>query len=187
MPLFALRSAAVGGDGGLDFPYNLEMNRRASSPSRQPAFLCDAMLGGLARWLRAAGYDADFEYGIDDGVLVRRAAKTGQTILSSDGPLFCRRCIANGQVRALFIPRELTTQQQLQFVLRQLGLPLRRPRCMACGGELVEVPRHAAMGEAPPLAFRHSPSFWRCRRCGKLLWHGTHWQKILARLKAIEP
>ena len=30
-------------------------------------FFCDAMLGGLARWLRAMGYDAAFEYGIDDG------------------------------------------------------------------------------------------------------------------------
>jgi DUF1680 family protein len=32
----------------------------------------DAMLGGLARWLRAAGYDARFEYGIDDADLIAR-------------------------------------------------------------------------------------------------------------------
>ncbi|MCD6378693.1 MAG: hypothetical protein DRO01_07865, partial [Thermoproteota archaeon] len=31
-----------------------------------PVILCDAMLGGLARWLRAAGYEAQFIYGIDD-------------------------------------------------------------------------------------------------------------------------
>ena len=31
-------------------------------------FACDAMLGGLARWLRAAGYDATWQEGIDAGL-----------------------------------------------------------------------------------------------------------------------
>ena len=35
-------------------------------PGPEPWFACDAMLGGLARWLRAAGYDASWEHGIDD-------------------------------------------------------------------------------------------------------------------------
>ena len=38
-----------------------------------PRFACDAMLGGLARWLRAAGYDACWQEGIDDGELIRLA------------------------------------------------------------------------------------------------------------------
>jgi len=38
-----------------------------STGHREWTFFCDAMLGGLARWLRAAGYDAEYEYGIDDG------------------------------------------------------------------------------------------------------------------------
>ena len=47
-----------------------------------PLFLCDAMLGGLARWLRGAGYDARFQYGIDDRDLIRLARETGGTLLS---------------------------------------------------------------------------------------------------------
>ncbi|MCJ7544818.1 MAG: Mut7-C RNAse domain-containing protein, partial [Phycisphaerae bacterium] len=42
------------------------------------------MLGGLARWLRAAGYDAEFTYGIDDRQLLHRATESGRMILSSD-------------------------------------------------------------------------------------------------------
>jgi hypothetical protein len=53
---------------------------------------------------------------------------------------------------------------------------------MSCGGELAEAPRHAVLDEAPPLAFRNCRRFWRCRRCGKLLWRGTHWRRIDARL-----
>jgi uncharacterized protein with PIN domain len=143
-----------------------------------PAFICDAMLGGLARWLRACGYDAQYEYGIDDGDLVRRAQAGGQILLSSDGPMFQRTVIANGTVRALYIPQQMSKLQQLAFVLRELHLPLRTGRCMACGGELAEVPKHQVAGEAPPLAYRHCQQFWRCARCQKLLWHGTHWDKI---------
>jgi uncharacterized protein with PIN domain len=151
-------------------------------PDTAPAFLCDAMLGGLARWLRAAGYDAAFEYGIDDGDLVRRARRDGRVLLSSDGPLFERNVIRSGEVRALYVPQQLSKLDALRFVVRELGLAPRPPRCMACGGELIETPKHAVTGEAPPLAFRRCDRFWRCRRCGKLLWRGTHWQKIDARL-----
>ena len=148
-------------------------------------FFCDAMLGGLARWLRAAGYDAEYEYGIEDAVLIGRAAKSGAMILSSDGPLFERTVVRDGTVRALYVPQQLGKLEQLDFVLRELGLPVRTARCMACGGELAEVPRHTVAGEAPPLAFRNCRRFWRCQRCGKLLWRGTHWQRIEKRLGEI--
>ncbi len=148
-------------------------------------FFCDAMLGGLARWLRAAGYDAAYEYGIDDGDLIDRARHDGRMVLSSDGPLFDRNVIRNGEVSALYVPQQLSKLEQLRFVVDRLGLPLHSPRCMACGGELAEVPKHDVMGEAPPLAYRHCERFWRCGRCGKLLWRGTHWHKITRRLDEI--
>jgi len=150
---------------------------------KHPAFFCDAMLGGLARWLRAAGYDARFEYGIDDRELLRRAREEKRIILSSDGPLFDRNVIKDETVLALYVPQQIDKLAALRFVMGKLSLPLRSPRCMACGGELVEVPKHEVMEEAPPLAYRHCERFWRCRRCGRLLWRGTHWRRITKRLE----
>jgi hypothetical protein len=149
-------------------------------------FFCDAMLGGLARWLRAAGYDALFEYGIDDADLVQRCRTAGRILLSCDGPMFDRNVIKSGQVKALRLPRGLSNVEALRFVFEKLHLTLAQPRCMACGGELVEVPKHTVAGEAPPLAFRNCETFWRCRRCNKLLWRGTHWQKISRRLAELD-
>lgn len=146
-------------------------------------FLCDAMLGGLARWLRAAGYDAEFTYGIDDRQLLRRATESGRMILSSDGPLFERNVVRRGDIRALYVPGQLSKLQQLHFVFDRLALTLRDGRCMACGGELADVPKHTVTGEAPPLAYRHCEQFWRCRRCGRLLWRGTHWRRIARALE----
>ena len=150
-----------------------------------PELLCDAMLGGLARWLRAAGYDAEFVYGIDDARLIQRALDTRATLLSSDGRLFDRNVIRHKLIESLFIPRDLSKLQQLGFVLRRLHLPVRSvPRCMACGGELAEVEKSSVRGEAPTKAYAACRQFWRCSRCGKLLWQGTHWRRITAGLES---
>jgi len=156
------------------------------SGDNRPRFFCDAMLGGLARWLRAAGYDALFEYGIDDGDLVDRCRADGRILLSCDGPMFQCNVIKSAQVRALRVPRGLSNVEALRFVRGELGLSIGKPRCMACGGELEEVPKHTVAGEAPPLAYRNCERFWRCQRCGRLLWQGTHWQKISRRLAELD-
>ncbi|MFW6062495.1 MAG: Mut7-C RNAse domain-containing protein [Planctomycetota bacterium] len=150
-----------------------------------PAFACDAMLGGLTRWLRAAGYDAHFEGGIEDAQLVDLARRTRRILLSSDRMLFERREITTRQVEALYIPQQLSKTEQLAFALMMYNLPRREPRCMACGGTLQEVPKHRVAGEAPPLAFRNCERFWRCVRCGRLLWRGTHWNHIDRRLAEV--
>ncbi len=152
-----------------------------------PPFACDAMLGGLARWLRAAGYDASWHDGIADGDLIRLARAEGRTVLSSDGDIFGHSLVRGGTVPALFVPRGLTVQGQLAFVLGRLGLPLREPRCMACGGELTELTREGAAGRVPPRSLAGHARFWACVRCGKAFWHGTHWEKIVERLRQAVP
>ncbi len=152
-------------------------------PVSAPRFACDAMLGGLARWLRAAGYDASWHPGIDDGDLVRLARDEGWTVLSSDGDVFAFALVRDGILPALFVPRELNVQGQLTHVLRELRLPLAEPRCMACGGELAELPREQAAGRVPPRSLAGHDRFWECRRCRQVFWHGTHWQRITERLQ----
>jgi len=148
------------------------------NPDAPPAFWCDAMLGGLARWLRAAGYDAAWVEGIDDTDLVRQALATGRVLLTCDTGLMKHGVIAAGRIRALLLPPGLSKLDQLRFVLRSLGLRRRDPRCMACGGELSEVPKESVRPEAPPRTFAWCERFFRCQRCAKLFWQGTHWQRI---------
>jgi uncharacterized protein with PIN domain len=148
-----------------------------------PRFACDAMLGGLARWLRAAGYDASWHDGIADPELVRLARAEGRTVLSSDGDVFEFALVRDGVVPALFVPRGEPVQAQLASVLLGLGLPLREPRCMACGGELAELSREEAAGRVPPRSLACHQRFWRCVRCGKAFWHGSHWEKIVEQLR----
>jgi uncharacterized protein with PIN domain len=145
------------------------------------------MHGGLARWLRAAGYDVAWQYGIEDRALLERARTDGRIILTSDGQLLERRVLRRGEIRAVFVPRGLDATEALGHVLEKLGLPVRKPRCMTCGGALDRVPKESVEGEAPARTYAWLDVFYRCRVCGKLFWEGTHWQSIQARLSVVAP
>jgi len=157
----------------------------ADSPNAEeaPAFWCDAMLGGLARWLRAAGYDAAWQAGIDDAELLRQALASGRILLTADTELARHGAIRAGRIKGLLVPQGGGTFDQLQFVMRALRLARRTPRCMACGGPLREIPRESARPEAPPRTYAWCQEFYRCARCAKLFWCGTHWRHIASRLE----
>jgi len=171
------------------------MSTQPSSADEPPAFWCDAMLGGLARWLRAAGYDAAWAEGIVDAELVRQALAGGRVLLTADTELSRHGAIRAGRVRAILLPSGIGKFDQLKFVMRSLGLARREPRCMACGGRLQAIPREAARPEVPPRTFAWlvgrslseggCDEFYRCERCAKLFWRGTHWTRIEARLSSL--
>ena len=140
------------------------------------------MLGGLARWLRVAGYEADFDVHVPDGELVRRAFREKKVLLTSDSGILERYAVSEGLASCVFVPRGLDVVQQLGHVLRELALPMREPRCMECGGGLDTVPLQEVADEVPEKVRDQCEEFFRCRRCGKLYWHGTHWQSISRRL-----
>ncbi len=152
-------------------------------PAQPPRFLCDAGLGGLARWIRAAGYEARWIPDIDDDDLVREAQEGNETILTTDSMLMERRLLRDAIVPAVFVPPTMKPFDQLTAILEELKLPLRETRCMACGGKLNPVSKEAMRERIPPRTFRWLDDYFVCEACGKLFWHGTHWQRIQRRLR----
>jgi uncharacterized protein with PIN domain len=150
-----------------------------------PRFGCDAMLGGVARWLRAAGYESWWEPDIEDRELVRRCQGEGLFLLSCDHRIFYYRLLRDGIVPGLYISHPLPLAEQFSYVMRELRLPLREPRCMRCGGELVERPKDEVRERIPPRTLAWLDRYWECRGCGQLFWHGTHWNRIEQRLRQI--
>jgi uncharacterized protein len=148
-------------------------------------FACDAMLGALARWLRAAGYDCFWQEGIEDEVLVELAKNENRILLTADSGIFKRKVVYSGQVKALPVEREMPRDQQVAHILRILNLPRLAPRCMTCGGELLPLDLQTAAEIVPPKALKSYKEFFRCGRCGKAYWHGTHWISIDRRLQKL--
>lgn len=143
------------------------------------AFACDPSLGGLARWLRAAGYRADVmptEHAI-------AAARRGAVALTTDTAALAGR----DAMALLWVPPGLAPSRQMGLVLRDLGLPARAPRCMACGGAPAPVPKGAVAERIPPRTARWKDEYAVCEGCGRLLWEGTHWERVAARIAAERP
>jgi len=145
---------------------------------RAPRFLCDHSLGGLARWLRAAGYEAtDPGMRAGDPLVVEAAAK-GLVLLTSVVDLLDLRLVRDGRVTALWVPTGLPPTDQLALVRADLGLSLRTPRCMACGGALLSTAKHEVKERIPPRTARWKDEYWVCGTCARLFWQGTHWERI---------
>ena len=154
----------------------------------QPDFHCDAGLGGTARWLRAAGYDARFWPGIEDDSLVKKATPGGSILLTTDRRLMQRAVVVWGLVPALLVPLHAGGKRgQFRYVVQQLELPRQAARCMACGGTLQPVAKEAVRDRIPPRTYPRCNEYLLCESCGKLYWRGTHWHEIERQLIAAAP
>ncbi len=146
-----------------------------------PRFLCDAMLGSLARWLRLFGFDCLFSLE-EDSVLVETAAREGRWLLTRD-----RELAARGP-RTLLVRSE-TLEDQLVEVFGRLGIEaeptLEGARCAACNGPLKDAARKEVAAGVPPFVARTAPRFRRCTLCGRVYWPGTHTARILERMRRV--
>jgi len=156
---------------------------RSAGPEIVPHFLCDAGLGGLARWLRASGYEARWNADIADDALLRESEQTAAIIVTTDSMLLERRLLRDGVIRVVWVPPSGSMTDQLEMVLRETGLRVREARCMECGGELDRVDKEELKERIPPRTYLWLHEYFLCRQCGKLFWHGTHWERIRARLE----
>jgi len=143
------------------------------------------MLCGLARWLRAWGYDASWTYGVEDAELLEQARREERIVLTADSGILRRRRVRARDPRAVAIRNGAAPLAQLRGLVETLGLPRGSPRCMACGGFLARVEKSSVADEAPPRTFAWLEEFFRCRRCGRLFWKGTHYRRIQERLAAL--
>ena len=148
------------------------------SEASPPRFLCDPSLGGLARWLRAAGYEAG-----DAMTPLAAPADARLVLLTTDSEVLIH-LVGRGQGLVLWVPSALTMREQLALVLRDLGLRPRVARCMACGGALVHARKEDVHSRIPPRTALWKDDYFVCAACDRLFWQGTHWERIANALAA---
>ncbi len=143
------------------------------TPPSGPRFLCDAMLGKLAKYLRLLGCDTAYGRAPRDAWLAGEAARTARILLTRDRPLLAAS--AKRGLRA-FDPGSNTPAEQLEAVRSAFG-PFagdRPPRCLACNAPCLPVRREEALGKVPPYTYLTHRRFSACACCGTLTWEGSH-------------
>jgi uncharacterized protein with PIN domain len=136
-----------------------------------PRFMVDSMLGGLARWLRALGYDAAWEAEIADPELVRRGVEEGRWILTRD-----RRLAEDWWIDGLLLLRSDDPLEQLREVAEAVGLSPEGifTRCLRCNVPLRALSRKDAGERVPPAVRAEGGRLAECPACRRVYWEGSH-------------
>jgi uncharacterized protein len=160
------------------------LSETAAAGSAEPRLFADAMLGGLARWLRTLGLDVAYDPALDDAALVELAAREGRVILTRDRKLVERRLAR----RHLLVASD-QVGEQLRQVLGELGIavdPARvLSRCLRCNVPLVEIEAAEALPRVPPFVARTQTQFRECPSCRRVFWPATHAARMRQRLAAL--
>ena len=146
---------------------------------RSTRFALDAMLGSLARKLRAFGFDTAYVTSLDDAAILSTCSRQGRLLLTAD-----RQLVASASRREL--PAFLVVGQNDRARLlgmiasaRAAEIRLKRgePRCSLCNGRLLSKGVGAKVKVPESVARRHK-TVYVCARCGQVYWKGGHWKKL---------
>jgi uncharacterized protein with PIN domain len=144
-----------------------------------PRFVADHMLGSLARWLRIMGYDTVYDKSLDDPGIANLARAESRFILTRDRELA-------KEPGAMMIEAD-DLDLQIKAIAEKYGLKFHDDliRCSACNGELADLDKAQAKESVPEGAFANNEKFWKCSKCGKVYWKGTHWRGIMDRFRRL--
>jgi uncharacterized protein with PIN domain len=161
------------------------VQRLRPAPLRDPRFIADAQLGGLARRLRMLGFDTCYDNGAADRDIRAQAAGEHRIVLTRDRQLLICRDVTHGcYVHAL------KPDEQLREVVDRLHLSARaRPftRCLCCNAALQEVEKAEVLDRLPPAVARRHTRFRRCPSCERVYWPGDHHRRMSEALVAVLP
>jgi uncharacterized protein with PIN domain len=140
-------------------------------------FLCDEMLKGLSRWLRAAGYNTkNAEQGEDDRELIGQAIEEKRLLLTRDRKVME---IRHAQETAILLETnslaEWAEELKKRLALDWLYNPF--SRCLICNTPL----RHAdpaCIEQVPKQSQVHLHTLLYCDHCKKLYWDGGHVRRM---------
>lgn len=144
--------------------------------------LCDEMLGGLARWLRAAGYDAALaEPGQPDAELLTRCRAEARTFVSRD-----RRLVqaARAQGQAVLLTNDDVDGQALALA-GALGLDWTFApftRCLVDNAPL-QPADETDLANIPAQSRTLPGPFRKCPACGRVFWPGSHARRMRRQLE----
>jgi uncharacterized protein with PIN domain len=148
-----------------------------------PRFVVDTMLGRLARWLRAMGYDTLYPGQVDDRRLLQLARAEERILVTRD-----RMLARLAEPRSCLIRAEVLDDQVLEAIERLALSPDGGDwlsRCLECNARLEPGPQDSLQGLVPEHVFATHTDFMRCPTCARIYWAGSHVDRMLERLNRL--
>jgi len=141
-------------------------------------FLCDQMLGTLAKWLRLFGFDTFYANNeMKDTELLQIAKKENRIFVTRDKELIFRGRKQNMQVIKI---SSTDLDVQLKHVLHDVPVDEEAvlSRCSLCNTILEEIKKNEVRNRVPEKIYKNNDIFWFCPKCDKIYWMGSHYNEI---------
>lgn len=144
--------------------------------------LCDEMLKGLARWLRAAGYDTEMcEPGTSDRLLIHKARDESRLLVTRD-----RKLLEHKEATDIIVllqaneleecVREISKRLTIHWLLNPFS------RCLVCN-QVLEPATPEQLLTIPDESLQYNDPILYCNRCDKVYWQGSHVKRMRRRLE----
>jgi len=148
-------------------------------------FLCDQMLGTLAKWLRIYGFDTFFaDSKLDDTDLIDIAKKEQRALLTRDKTL---AQVARRENLKVYEIRSTDIDEQLSQVLEGIHIDEEQffSRCLLCNSPINSIDKNKVKNKIPERVYKNNQKFWFCAKCNKIYWKGSHHDNMLKKIKSI--
>lgn len=146
-------------------------------------FMLDGHLGSLARDLRLLGIDAAYMNNASDKKIISRALVEHRIVLTRDIELLCDGSVIYGRWIRHTDPEAQLREVVDSYNLKQEAAPF--TRCLKCNGRLLPVEKAAVRNQLPPRVERNMKQFKQCAKCGNIYWKGTHYDRLLEKVRTI--
>ena len=146
-------------------------------------FLCDQMLGTLTKWLRIYGFDTCFVNSeIDDAKLLEIAIEENRILITRDKILIQRARKENLNTIEI---KTTDVDEQISFVLGDIKTDKKKvlSRCILCNTEIEKINKEEVKGKVPERVFNNNEKFWHCKKCNKIYWKGSHYEKMFEKIE----
>jgi uncharacterized protein len=145
-----------------------------NSAAETPSFMMDHMVIRLGKYLRIAGYDAEWDTGLRTHDLIQRANAGGRIFVTRN----TRLADQYPPVRQPVVLADTDPVKQFHVLVNACRLDPEKTlfsRCIRCNVELaaLEDKREVAARVHPNVLARNE-RFFQCPHCGTVFWHGSH-------------
>jgi uncharacterized protein len=145
------------------------------------SFMADAMLGKIARKLRMFGFDTVYDPNIDDIDILNSSEYEGRIVLTNDRMLF-NRCKKKG-IDTILTYKETEIENLVTIFsslnINSISLQKLPYLCTRCNGLLdTIIDKNLIKYDIPVRLLHSSKIFYKCSRCRKIYWRGSHMEHI---------
>ena len=140
------------------------------------------MLGTLAKWLRIYGFDTFFVNSeMDDAKLLEITKKENRILITRDKNLI--QSARRENIKTIEV-KTTDINEQISTILGDTEIDKTKvlSRCILCNTKVDEIKKEDVKGKVPERVFNNNEKFWFCKKCNKIYWKGSHYEKMFEKI-----